>query len=403
LILPDKNAPRALRVIPLALMTVMVLVPVTMPVTVLRGLVQERFGVSELLTSLFMSINMVGALLTAPLAGALSDWMRCRKPLIVAALIADGALLFALTLTDSFPLFMLIRFIEGATHIFALSLLLALAADSFPEKRGRVMGLMGGGIMLGVALGAPLGGVLGRTDPLAPLLVGAIISLVAATLGALTLTESPGRNARISLREIVDAVRSNKFLLVPLAFAFIDRFTVGFFTTTFSLYLKRIHDLAPAHIGLLLASFLLPCAFLSYPCGRLCESRSPVAMLCGGSLIYGIGTATLGWWPSGWLPLLMLGLGVASAVMFVPSLLLATEMAMPGTRATILGGFNAAGCLGFIIGPITGGLVSQIVAADRGWLEGYRCAFLVAGSSEILCVLIALPFLIRLIGSNRAR
>ena len=61
------------RVACLGLLAVLILVPVTMPVTVLRAFVQERFGVSEFMTSLFMSVNMVGAVLSAPIAGALAD------------------------------------------------------------------------------------------------------------------------------------------------------------------------------------------------------------------------------------------------------------------------------------------------------------------------------------------
>ena len=56
------------RVALLGLLAFLILIPVTLPVPVLRGLVQERFGVSELLTSLFMSVNMVGAVIAAPLA-----------------------------------------------------------------------------------------------------------------------------------------------------------------------------------------------------------------------------------------------------------------------------------------------------------------------------------------------
>ena len=47
--------------------------PVTLPVPVLRSRVGDRFAVSEFSTSLFMSVNMVGAALAAPLAGALAD------------------------------------------------------------------------------------------------------------------------------------------------------------------------------------------------------------------------------------------------------------------------------------------------------------------------------------------
>ena len=56
---------------PLALLAFWIMAPVTIPVPVLRELVYDRFAVSELQASLFMSINMVGALVTAPLAGAL--------------------------------------------------------------------------------------------------------------------------------------------------------------------------------------------------------------------------------------------------------------------------------------------------------------------------------------------
>ena len=56
---------------------------------------------------------------------------------------------------------------------------------------------------------------------------------------------------------------------------------------------------------------------------------------------------------------------------------------------------NAAGSLGFILGPLTGGFVSERVAAGAGWLDGYRAAFALAGLSEVLCVAATLPFLLR--------
>ncbi len=88
--------------------------------------------------------------------------------------------------------------------------------------------------------------------------------------------------------------------------------------------------------------------------------------------------------------------GFAAAVMFVPSMLMTTQIAPPEIRATALGAFNAAGSLGFIVGPVAGGAISERVAAHSGWLEGYRAAFVTAGASEALCVLLALPVLLRL-------
>lgn len=386
----------------LGLLAFGMLVPVTLPVTVLRGLVADRFAVSELLTSLFMSINMIGAVVAAPLAGLLADRSGRRAPIILGALVADGVLLAALTLPIPFAVFLGLRFLEGCAHIVALSLLLSLAAHSqVPERRGRIMGLVGGGLTLGVAVGAPIGGVLGRSNPLVPLWAGSALVLAAALVAWRVLEETESGEERPGLAALLAGIRENHLLIAPLAFAFADRFTVGFFTTTFSLYLSRIHALPPARIGLLMAALMLPFALLSYPFGRLAERWSRVAMISIGSLVYGIGTASLPFWAPGPLVGLMLALGVASAVMFVPSLVITTDAAPESIRSTALGAFNAAGSLGFIVGPLTGGLVSQSVAAASGWEAGYRAAFGVAGASEILCVALGLPFLVRLVRAGR--
>jgi MFS family permease len=382
------------RVAPLGLLAVLTLVPVTLPVTVLRALVHERFGVSETLTSLFMSVNMIGAALAAPLAGALADRLGRRRWIASAALLADAALLHALTLPLPFPAFLALRLLEGCAHISALSILLAVASHGRGEaKRGWVMGLVGGGITLGVAIGAPLGGRLGQVDPLLTLRAGSLVCAAAALLAALALADPGSREERASARGILAAVREHRLLLAPLAYSFADRFTVGFFTTTFSLFLSRIHALPPARIGLLMALFLVPFSLLSFPFGRLSEKTSRVWMLGGGSLAYGLGTASLGFWPPDALPALMLLLGVASAVMFVPSLLLTAEIAPAAIRTTAMGAFNAAGSLGFIAGPLVGGLVSEGVGLRLSWHAGYQAAFAVAGASMILCVLATLPAL----------
>ena len=387
------------QIVALGVVAFLTLVPVTLPVSVLRGFVYERFGVSEFLTSLFMSINMMGAVLAAPLAGVLADRIGNRRTLLVAGLGCDAVLLFSLTLPIPFPLFMALRFVEGGAHIFALSLLLALASASQPDaRRGRVMGMVGGGLTLGVAVGAALGGFLGRDDPLRPLQVGAGIAAVASLMSWGLLREPRGgREARPSLARILAALRANPLLLAPLAFAFVDRFTVGFYTSTFSLYLSRVHDLPAMRIGILIFVFMFPFAVFSYPFGRLSEKRSPIAMICLGSLVYGVGTAAVPWWPIEAIMVLMVGLGIASAVMFVPSLVLTTNTAPPEIRGTAMGAFNAFGSLGFIVGPAVGGLVSQQVAASASWEAGYRTAFAVAGASEIACVALTLPFLLRLL------
>jgi len=196
-------------------------------------------------------------------------------------------------------------------------------------------------------------------------------------------------------------VRQHRDVLVPLVFAFADRFTVGFYTTTFSLFASGLHGATPPRVGLWISAFMIPFALFSFPFGLLADRVSKTALLCGGSLVYGVLTASLGFWPTEIFGPGMAVIGISAAVMFVPSMLMTTDLAPPAIRSTALGAFNTAGSLGFILGPVTGGLVSELVRAGHGAEAGYRAAFAVAGAAEILCVLLALPILMRLRAAGR--
>jgi hypothetical protein len=52
-------------------------------------------------------------------------------------------------------------------------------------------------------------------------------------------------------------------MLAPLVFAFADRFTVGFYTTTFSLFASGLHGATPPQVGIWISAFMLPFALLS--------------------------------------------------------------------------------------------------------------------------------------------
>ncbi|MFK7896462.1 MAG: MFS transporter [Myxococcota bacterium] len=380
------------------LLAISIMAPVTLPVPILREFVGERFQVSELLTSLFMSVNMVGAAIAAPFAGAFADRLGKRRPLIIGALVVDAACFVAMTASLPFSVFLAIRFIEGCAHIFALSLLLSVAASlGGANGRGLTMGITGAGMMLGVALGAPIGGALGREDILRPLFAGAGLLVVAMAFTALFLPDPKDESERRpKLAEIIAAIRAHRAVLAPLIFAFADRFTVGFYTTTFSLFASGQHGATPPQVGLWIAAFMLPFALFSFPFGIIADRVSKTALLCGGSLGYGLLTASLGFWTTDMIPYGMAIIGLFAAVMFVPSMLMTTDLTPPEIRSTALGAFNTAGSLGFILGPLTGGLVSEAVRAQHGAAVGYQAAFGVAGVAEILCAAIALPILLRL-------
>jgi MFS family permease len=356
-------------------------------VPVLRELTGGRYPhLSDFEQHLFMSANMVGALLFAPLAGLLSDLWRRRKVIIVAALALNAVSLLMLLQDWSYNIYLLWRFVEGCAHITALSLLMALAVDHARQRgMGAVMGLVGAAISLGVASGAPLGGLIGRHGSGEAVLSYGFVLLALLTLfAALTLRDRPAQHGHGGIQALLRALPENRRLLLPYAFAFVDRLTVGFIVSTLSLYLATVIGLDAARIGLVMALFLLPFSLLTWPAGLLSRRWNPLLMMFAGSAAYGLTLAAIGLADGPHIPWLMFVGGVMASLMYAPSLVLVAELSRPEHKALAMSGFNFAGSLGFVLGPLTGGALVALFGA-------YPPAFLIVGGLEILCVLLFLP------------
>jgi len=378
------------RLPPIILCIYLLMLPVTAMVPVLRELTAGRYvDLSEFQQHLFMSANMFGALLCAPLAGLLSDHWQRRKALILFALLINACSLLMLWLGGwSYAAYLGWRFLEGCAHITALSLLMALASESAGRySSGAVMGLVGAAISLGVASGAPLGGLIGRQQGGEQvLLYGALLLTALIPLALLFLHESRMRRTRGSLGQLLRALPHNRTLLLPYAFAFIDRLTVGFIVSTLSLYLATVMGMDSAKIGLTLALFLLPFALLTWPAGLLSRRLNPLHMMFAGSAAYGLMLAAIGYAGSAQIPWLMFAGGVTASLMYAPSLVLTADFSRPQHKALAMAGFNFAGSLGFVLGPLSGGALLKLFGS-------YPPVFLVMGGLELLCVLIFLPWL----------
>lgn len=376
----------------------LIMLPVTMVVPVLKDLLRDRFGASIFQSHLFMVINMVGGVIAAPIGAVISDRLGRRGPVLIAALLSHVAILSLMawaTLRDpSLSLLLTLRFLDGAAHLTVLTSLMALAGDGAPGgQRGRTMGLIGGSLMFGTAFGTPLGGRLGEGNPALVFQLGAVLIFISLCLVAFLLrgngkpSRGPGLSAALSL------VRRNKSLLFPYAFSFVDRFCVGVIISSFIFYLRDFLDLKPGRIGGLLAIFLIPMSLLCYPMGKLSDRIGRMWPLCLGSIGFGLVMATYGWLSLPWLMVAMLLSGVLSAIMFPPNLALCSDWAPAGQRATAFAGFNMAGSLGFMCGPLFGAACLTYLQPRVGELAAYQTTFLLSGLAVVACVIVSLPWM----------
>ena len=380
---------------PIALGIFLIMLPVTAVVPLLYDLTEGRFpGRSELDRHLFMSANMAGSLLAALLAGVLSDQLARRKVLVVPALGVFAAAVLAMYVAWPYPVQLGLRFIEGAAHMTALVLAMTMIADSArPEHKGRAMGLAGAAMSLGVASGTVIGGQIGSEAATQVFLIGGGLVAPVALVASVALRDADLERSADRLRDVLRLTARRRALIVPYAFTFIDRLTAGFIISTVSLYFATILDLAPAQIGLAMGAFLLPYALLTYPSGLLCERVSPVLLMAIGSLCYGVFLVALGFTPAQHIVAVMAAGGVVAALMLAPSLVLTVRLAGPA-QATGMGGFHLTGSLGFLLGPLLS--VATLTSLRALAIDPYPTVFIVFGLFEVLCVLLFLPWLLRL-------
>ncbi len=373
------------------------MLPVTMMVPVLKEIVSERFGAGTFGTHFFMSINMIGAILTAPVTASLADRAAQRKTVLLIALIFNLTTLTLMPLADSFALFMTLRFFEGAFHVLAVSTIMACAADwADPQRKGRQMGMMGASLIFGTACGAPLGGMIGQSNPMMVFGLGVVCVGLGAVLTFALVRDAPGRAQSTRFADTIGLLRTRRTLLVPYAFSFVDRFCVGVIVSSFVLFLGEAHGYSPAQRGGLLALFLFPFAILCYPAGRLADRYGRSVLMIAGNAAFGLAFAAYGIAPQSWLPALMLASGVFSAMFFSPNLAMCGDLAPPHQRAAAFAGFNMAGSLGFLCGPLVGGTIHRLATPSLGSLRAYSLAFALAGVVVLGCALAFGPSLIRL-------
>ncbi|MBK6911600.1 MAG: MFS transporter [bacterium] len=374
--------PRRFRIEPLLIFLTML--PVTGVVPILKSFVMDGFGVSGFWTHAFLAANMLAAFLFAPIAGGLADRMGRPKLFVAIAAALDGLCFLLMPHIRDFTVLMSLRFVEGVFHIGTLSLLLAVAGARGAEGRSAAMGRVGAAITFGVALGSPIGGWLGSISPFYSLSLGGVLMIAVGVLTALLDMPSDGLARRQPLGAILANLAREPRLRLPYLFAFLDRFTVGFFVASFPILATLKFGFTPGQIGGHIAAFMLTMGLLCPPVIWLARRFSQTQMLLWGSLSYGLLFAGVGWIAPPWLMVWMFALGATSAVMFIPTLQLSAAFAPIGQMAASMGGFTSAGSLGFLLGPLVSGTLLSLLSGNMTTEAAYAIVLCCGGLLQSL-------------------
>ncbi|WP_058996205.1 MFS transporter [Haloarcula sp. CBA1127] len=356
-------------------------------------LVRSLGATTDLNASMWFLAAEFGAFVVfAGVWGVLSDATGRRAPYIAGGAGA-GAVLYALiawlpgAVSLSFTGVLVLRVLQGGATIAAFSLAMTMLMD-LGGGHGKNMGAAGIAIGSGTALGAPLGGQLYEIQTTLPLYVASTLSLVVA-VAALLVTDRAPSDGRSGLAATVSGLKQRPTLGVPYAFGFIDRLTAGFFALVGTLYFRETFELSPGETGVMLALFFAPFALLQYPFGVLSDRIGRTAPIVVGSVLYGLTVVGVGQAPT--VTIAGVGMvltGVIGALMAPATMALVSDLAIETERGTAMAGFNIFGSVGFLAGILVGGTVAGAF--------GYPVAFFVAGGTEVVLAVLALPGLLRL-------
>jgi MFS family permease len=398
----DRRSPADLLLV--AGLLVLTALPDAMVVPLLEELLVTRYGVGPGAAHAFLSVNLIGGLCAVPLLGLAARW---RRPILAVAVasIADAGLLGAMWLPIGFAPTIVLRGLEGVADVMVFAVVFDLVGH-LGRRRGVGLRFGFAAALLSVALGsgAILGGVIARLeggDQAARIvyLVGAGACLTAGVLAWIArdrLRRIEGVETEVDPAPASSARSTHAPFWPLLLIAGSDRAAGGLLTGTLGLFLAEAIGLGPAIRGMLVGSVLLLMGFGAVPAGWLADRFGDLRTRFIGAVAFAVGIALLPLAAAG-LPLLVIDalvIGLGGAVLLPTSLSMLDRLhgGLVG-----MGGFRAAGDVGFLIGVVSAGLLVERLVGGSGGADvtsAYAAVFAGFGGVHLAITAIALPALV---------
>ena len=330
----------------------------------------------------------------SPFMGSFADRFG-RRPLILIALagevLANSSYIFA----QSVPLYIAVRFFQGAVTAGLLPSALGIVGDRVPEDQhaqwtGVIMGSYGAGFILGPALGGLL---FDRWGYAAPFAVSGTLALIGLLLAFVMVPETRPATVRSQTqklnlsqakwRTIWSALpRPLSLFGVLLVIDFIATFAFAFIEPQMALYAYNQIALSPTQLGIIVGAYglamLLGQGFLGTLSDRL--GRKPVmlvGLLLNGTLYLGLIFIQ----SFGLLCIVALIAGLGDAL-FIPAVGAAyLDIAEPEHRSLVMGIKGSGAALAGVLGPM-------LVAIISAWASPHSI-FAISAGATLLAILLA--------------
>ncbi len=335
----------------------------------------QSFGVST--SAIGMTIAIYGlARFAAAMPGAgLSDSFG-RRPTIALGGVVSTLGNFWSAFAPGYGEFLIARFVAGAGAGLVMTAGAVVVADiSPPDRRGRYMATYMGVFLFAVGIGPFPGGVLAEHFGLAaPFHVYAALALGVGAIAWWIIPETRdfGRAAhghggppRAAFAQQLRTLSHNRGFMLVCLIGFMNAFvrTGGLFSVV-PLLASESLGLSPGQIGGAFALGSVLGMLAAYPAGSLADRYGRKPIIVPATLLTGI--SFMAYWlaPSfAWFIAASVVWGVAAAISGAAPSAYAADSAPPGTNATAMASYRMLSDVGYVVGPISLGLLADAAGA----------------------------------------
>lgn len=358
-------------------------------VVAVLALYARSFGVGQSAIGLSIAVYGLARFLVAVPGGRLADGVGRRVVLALGGLVtAAGNLLCGLAPT--YALFIVGRFVAGAgAALVMVGGQIVLADITTPANRGRAMAIYMGVFLFAVGVGPVPGGLLAERFGLAvPFLVYAAAGALAGVGAWFVIPETRHRGGPAAVEGLPAFGGQLRLLTGRLGFLLVSLITfmsavarTGALFNVIPVLARDRLGLSADQIGVGLALASLAGLVIIYPSGMLVDRIGRKAVIVPGTLTAAAAMVMFLLASSyGWFLAACVVWSLASGVSGAAPAAYAADVAPPGMNAAALSAYRTLSDLGYVVGPLALGLVTDLLGADTALASA---AVLLAGAAGL--------------------
>lgn len=335
----------------------------------------QSFGVPASAVGMAVAVYGLARFFTAVPSGQLSDRLGRRPTLAIGGIISAVGNLWC-AIADSFPEFIIARFVAGAgAGLIVTTGQIVLADITTPERRGRMLALYQGTFIFAVGIGPFPGGLLAEHYGLAaPFWAYGVAALMATAVAwfAVSETRDIGKNAgALTAGPKLSFLDQTRLLTSKIGFALISVIvlmgavvrTGGLFTLIPILAKERL-DLSVSAIGFALMLGSVSGLIAAYPLGWVTDRYGRKAVIVPATIISGSSMLLYCFAPTySWFIGASVVWGVAISALGTAPAAYAADSAPPGMNAAAMSTFRMIADAGYVAGPLLLGLIVDLFGA----------------------------------------